>query len=71
MLHRNFVEKPSKVQTMQEEKPVSTKLTNPRKEEKQSSNSQSQLAEHKDVQAGALITDKGTQKFKLNCQKQL
>ena len=55
----NFVEKPSKVQTMQEEKPVSTKLTNPRKEEKQSSNSQSQLAEHKDVQAGALITDKG------------
>ena len=56
----NFVEKPSKVQTMQEEKPVSTKLTNPRKEEKQSSNSQSQLAEHKDVQAGALITDKGT-----------
>ena len=55
----NFVEKPSKVQTMQEEKPVSTKLTNPRKEEKQSSNSQSQLAEHKDVQAGTLITDKG------------
>ena len=56
----NFVEKPSTVQAMQEEKPVSTKLTNPRKEEKQSSNSQSQLAEHKDVQAGALITDKGT-----------
>ena len=46
----NFVEKPSKVQTMQEEKPVSTKLTNPRKEEKQSSNSQSQLAEHKNLE---------------------
>ena len=56
----NFVENPSKVQDIQEEKPVSTKLTNPRKEEKQSSNSQSQLAEHKDVQARALITDKGT-----------
>ena len=56
----NFVENPSKVQANQEEKPVSTKLTNPTKEEKQSSNSQSQLAEHKDVQAGALITDKGT-----------
>ena len=56
----NFVENPSTVQTIQEQTPVSTKLTNPRKEEKQSSNSQSQLAEHKDVQAGALITDKGT-----------
>ena len=55
-----FVESPSTVQAIQEEKPVSTKLTNPTKEEKQSSNSQSQLAEHKDVQAGALITDKGT-----------
>ena len=56
----NFVENPSTVQAIQEEKPVSTKLTNPTKEEKQSSNSQSQLAEHKDVQAGALITDKST-----------
>ena len=56
----NFVENPSTVQAIQEEKPVSTKLTNPTKEEKQSSDSQSQLAEHKDVQAGALITDKGT-----------
>ena len=71
----NFVEHPSTVQTMQEqtsvsstkptevqvvEKTLSAELTNPRKEEKQSSNSQSQLAEHKDVQAGALITDKGT-----------
>ena len=55
-----FVESPSTVQAIQEEKPVSTKLTNPTKEEKQSSDSQSQLAEHKDVQAGALITDKGT-----------
>ena len=70
-----FVENPSTVQAIQEqtpvsstkptevqvvEKPLSTELTNPRKEEKQSSNSQSQLAEHKDVQAGALITDKGT-----------
>ena len=53
-----FVESPSTVQAIQEEKPVSTKLTNPTKEEKQSSNSQSQLAEHKDVQAGDLITDK-------------
>ena len=58
----NFVENPSKVQTIQEEKPVSstkstevqvvekplsTELTNPRKEEKQSSDSQVQLAEHK------------------------
>ena len=56
----NFVENPSTVQANREEKPVSTKLTNPTKEEKQSSNSQSQLAEHKDVQAGALITNKGT-----------
>ena len=56
----NFVENPSTVQANQEEKPVSTKLTNPTKKEKQSSNSQSQLAEHKDVQARALITDKGT-----------
>ena len=55
-----FVESPSTVQAIQEEKPVSTKLTNPTKKEKQSSNSQSQLAEHKDVQAGALITDKST-----------
>ena len=55
-----FVESPSTVQAIQEEKPVSTKLTNPTKEEKQSSNSQSQLAEHKDVQAGALITYKST-----------
>ena len=55
-----FVESPSTVQAIQEEKPISTKLTNPTKEEKQSSNSQSQLAEHKDVQAGALITDKST-----------
>ena len=55
-----FVENPSTVQAIQEEKPVSTKLTNPRKKEKQSSDSQSQLAEHKDVQAGALITDKST-----------
>ena len=70
----NFVENPSTVQAMQEqtsvsstkptevqvvEKPLSAELTNPRKEEKQSSNSQSQLAEHKDVQAGTLVTDKG------------
>ena len=55
-----FVESPSTVQAIQEEKPVSTKLTNPTKKEKQSSDSQSQLAEHKDVQAGALITDKST-----------
>ena len=61
----NFVENPSKAQTIQEEKPVSsteptevqvvekplsTELTNPRKEEKQSSNSQSQLAEHKNLE---------------------
>ena len=58
----NFVENPSKVQTIQEkkpvsstkstevqvvEKPLSTELINPRKEEKQSSDSQAQLAEHK------------------------
>ena len=58
----NFVENPSTVQTIQEqtpvsstkptevqvvEKPLSTELTNPRKEEKQSSDSQAQLAEHK------------------------
>ena len=70
----NFVENPSTVQAIQEqtsvsstkptevqvvEKPLSTELTNPRKAEKQSSNSQSQLAEHKDVQAGTLVTDKG------------
>ena len=70
----NFVEHPSTVQAMQEqtsvsstkptevqvvEKPLSTELTNPRKEEKQSSNSQEQLAKHKDVQAGTLVTDKG------------
>ena len=56
----NFVDHPSTVQDIQEEKPVSTKLTNPTKEEKQSSDSKAQLAEHKDVQDGALITDKGT-----------
>ena len=69
-----FVENPSTVQAIQEqtpvsstkptevqvvEKPLSAELTNPRKEKKQSSNSQSQLAEHKDVQAGTLVTDKG------------
>ena len=58
----NFVEHPSTVQAIQEEKtvsstkptevqvvenPLSTELTNPRKEEKQSSDSQAQLAEHK------------------------
>ena len=61
----NFVENPSKVQTIQEEKPVSstkstelkvvekplsTELTNPTKEEKQSSDSQVQLAEHKNLE---------------------
>ena len=61
----NFVENPSTVQAMQEqtsvsstkptevqavEKPLSAELTNPRKEEKQSSNSQSQLAEHKNLE---------------------
>lgn len=61
----NFVENLSTVQTIQEEKPVSstkptevqvvekplsTELTNPTKEEKQSSNSQEQLAEHKNLE---------------------
>ena len=61
----NFVENPSTVQAIQEqtpvsstkptevqvvEKPLSTELTDPRKEEKQSSNSQSQLAEHKNLE---------------------
>ena len=61
----NFVENPSKAQTIQEEKPVSsteptevqvvekplsTELTNPTKEEKQSSDSQVQLAEHKNLE---------------------
>ena len=61
----NFVENPSKVQTIQKEKlvsstkstevqvvekPLSTELTNPRKEEKQSSDSQEQLAEHKNLE---------------------
>ena len=70
----NFVENSSKVQAIQEEKtasstkptevqvvekPLSAELTNPRKEEKQSSDSQEQLAEHKDVQAGTLVIDKG------------
>jgi len=61
----NFVDHPSTVQDIQEqtpvsstkptevqvvEKPFSTELTNPTKEEKQSSNSQSQLAEHKNLE---------------------
>ena len=61
----NFVENPSTVQTIQEqtpvsstkptevqvvEKPFSTELINPRKEEKQSSDSQAQLAEHKNLE---------------------
>ena len=61
----NFVENPSTVQTIQEqtpvsstkptevqvvEKPLSTELTNPRKEEKQSSDSKAQLAEHKNLE---------------------
>ena len=61
----NFVENPSTVQAIQEqtpvsstkpkevqvvEKPFSTELTNPRKEEKQSSDSQEQLAEHKSLE---------------------
>ena len=61
----NFVDHPSTVQAMQEqtsvsstkptevqvvEKPLSTELTNPRKEEKQSSDSQAQLAEHKNLE---------------------
>lgn len=40
--------KPTEVQVV--EKPLSTELTDPRKEEKQSSNSQSQLAEHKNLE---------------------
>ena len=61
----NFVENPSTVQATQEqtpvsstkptevqvvEKPPSTELTNPRKEEKQSSDSQAQLTEHKNLE---------------------
>ena len=61
----NFVDNPSTVQAIQEqtpvsstkptevqvvEKPLSTELTNPRKEEKQSSDSQEQLAEHKKLE---------------------
>ncbi len=61
----NFVEHPSTVQAIQEqtpvsstkptevqvvEKPLSTELTNSRKEEKQSSDSQEQLAEHKSLE---------------------
>ena len=61
----NFVEHPSTVQAIQEEKPLSstkptevqvvekphsTELTDPRKEEKQSSDSQEQLAEHKSLE---------------------
>ena len=61
----NFVEHPSTVQAIQEqtpvsstkptevqvvEKPLSTELINPRKEEKQSSDSQAQLAEHKNLE---------------------
>ena len=61
----NFVENSSKVQAIQEEKtasstkptevqvvekPFSTELINPRKEEKQSSDSQEQLAEHKGLE---------------------
>ncbi|WP_152160824.1 G5 domain-containing protein, partial [Streptococcus pneumoniae] len=60
----NFVDHPSTVQAIQEqtpvsstkptevqvvEKPFSTELINPRKEEKQSSDSQEQLAEHKNL----------------------
>ena len=60
-----FVEHPSTVQTIQEqtpvsstkptevqvvEKPLSTELTNPRKEEKQSSDFKAQLAEHKNLE---------------------
>ena len=62
----NFVENPSTVQAIQEQTPVSstkptevqvvekplfTELTDPRKEEKQSSDSQEQLAEHKSLEA--------------------
>lgn len=61
----NFVDHPSTVQAIQEqtpvsstkptevqvvEKPFSTELINPRKEEKQSSDSQEQLAEHKNLE---------------------
>ncbi|HGJ6733602.1 TPA: G5 domain-containing protein, partial [Streptococcus pneumoniae] len=61
----NFVDHPLTVQAIQEqtpvsstkptevqvvEKPFSTKLINPRKEEKQSSDSQEQLAEHKNLE---------------------
>ena len=61
----NFVENPSTVQTIQEqtpvsstkptevqvvEKPFSTELINPRKEKKQSSDSQEQLDEHKGLE---------------------
>ena len=61
----NFVENPSTVQATQEqtpvsstkptevqvvEKPLSTELTNPTKEEKKSSDSQAQLAEHKSLE---------------------
>ena len=61
----NFVENPSTVQAIQEQTPVSstkptevqvvekrfsTELINPRKEEKQSSDSQAQLAEHKNIE---------------------
>ena len=61
----NFVENPSTVQAIQEQTPVSstkptevqvvektlsTELTNPRKEEKQSSDSQAQLTEHKNLE---------------------
>lgn len=61
----NFVENPSTVQAIQEQTPVSstkptevqvvektlsTELTNPTKEEKQSSDSQAQLAEHKNLE---------------------
>ena len=62
----NFVENPSTVQAIQEktpvsstkstevqvvEKPFSTELINPRKEEKQSLDSQVQLSEHKNLEA--------------------
>lgn len=62
----NFVENPSTVQTIQEqtpvsstkptevqvvEKPLSAELTNSTKEEKKSSDSQAQLAEHKNLEA--------------------
>ena len=61
----NFVDHPSTVQAIQEqtpvsstkptevqvvEKPLSTELTKPRKEEKQSSDSQAQLTEHKNLE---------------------